>query len=67
MPVVTSCYACRTRLMPGDMAFLAGIAFAFQYNNNAKRGHLCEDHAAALIRGAQRTEQAVAETDRREP
>lgn len=61
------CVACKTnarRVQPGT-AFLAGIAFAFQFNNEAIRRQLCDDHAEAMVRGAEAAKVKVRPEDAR--
>ena len=63
-----ACYACRfdgAIILNPATAFLAGIAFVFQFNDDAMRRKLCAAHAAALIRGYVGSSQSVAPEDRR--
>jgi hypothetical protein len=47
-----TCYACHAGSVSGDVAFLAGVAFVFQFNNEAMRERLCEEHQTTLVRAA---------------
>jgi hypothetical protein len=57
--------ACAERGYPSDVAFLAGIAFAFQFNNDAMRRHVCERHARSIVGASTRALDKVPEEDRR--
>lgn len=64
-----SCFACQVEekcFAPGT-AFLAGIAFAFQFNTAAISARLCVDHAESLKRGYVGTNAVVKPADRRSP
>lgn len=64
------CFACDIGALPlaalsPDHAFLAGIAFAFQYSNDAMKARLCSDHQAALVASATKTASSIRAEDRR--
>lgn len=47
-----TCPACTSAFRaPGDVGFIAGIAFGLQFNNEAIKRRLCSTHANMLIRG----------------
>lgn len=59
-------YACHANdAMDSDVAFLAGIAFAFQFSNEAMRERLCEEHQATLVRASAGAVAAVPPSARR--
>lgn len=57
--------ACVERGYHADVAFLAGVAFAFQFNNEAMRRHVCPGHAKSLVNGVLMAQGKVPEADRR--
>lgn len=61
------CVACKIleNNRPADYAFLAGIAFTFQHNNEAIRAALCERHATAIKTAAAAASVAIKPEDRR--
>jgi len=66
---MTKCFACQclAENMDADIAFLAGIAFVIQFNDEALRAALCAEHMAALIEKHERTAPIVPEILRRRP
>ncbi len=57
--------ACVQRGYHSDVAFMAGIAFAFQFNNEAMQRHLCPGHKKSLVSGALASNAKVPEDERR--
>lgn len=62
-----TCFACRCVGRSPETAFLAGISFAFQFNNEAIETRLCPAHVKALLRGHAGTLPTVRPEDRRPP
>jgi hypothetical protein len=61
------CVACECDLRPilRSMAFLGGMVFTAQHNNDAIAERLCEEHKAELLRLANGTADAVRPEARR--